>query len=648
MHESASSDSISAKSVLLEALAHLEQGRIEAAVERTLFVLSLRPLHGGAIAVLLQATRMRPVLLRDSRIEAFLQDLARTSQVPARGWLLLGGWHLSGKEYEAARQAFSSALATLPEEEKPEAIRGLVELFLATKKYRLALKAVEQGLERYSEARILLEVKVQALVATRRFESAIEVARALLAENPEDPRQRRTLASLLFRTGDLEAARVEIEQVLEKVPGWTEARATAAMIFARLRRKEEAWTHLEPALEHAHRLPIVAQAYATLAKGTEKAADAAQQLSQVIDSALERGVDEADLYEERMTLGELLADLDRPHEAWQTICSAKRTFEDTSNHAGFIRLVESLAAFFTPARLDQLPAVPPGPERHCRPLFIVGLPRSGTSLTEQMLGRHPEIHPCGELGFLGAMLRVEEQRQLQQEDGKPFPQFLESMSPEALAELAEAYWKGVRQLPGFPQDHRGWFTDKLPYNYLYCGVIHRLFPDARILFCRRNPLDNLLSIFFLNFVSQFSFTYQPADLGFLYRWHDSIMRHYRALLPGFLSEVRYEKLVTQPRQEMECILSWLDLPWAEECLHQHESTRHVHTASWDQVTRPLYTSSIGRHLPFLPDLQPVLATLGPRLAADHYLPTGQGLRPAPLSAPPVADFPFPLPDDTLT
>jgi tetratricopeptide (TPR) repeat protein len=228
------------------------------------------------------------------------------------------------------------------------------------------------------------------------------------------------------------------------------------------------------------------------------------------------------------------------------------------------------------------------------PVFIVGMPRSGSSLVEQILASHPEVHGAGELSGLRALFE-EEARET-----------TDPVAPGAADRIAAAALSRLRRFSA--QAAR--IVDKDLANFLHLGTIHRIFPRARIIHCRRDPLDTCFSAYTKLFTGDLNFSYDLTDLGRYFLGYHSLMEHWRSVLPHqALLEVDYETLVMDPQTQTRRLLDFLGLPWNDACLRFFENRRMVTTASITQVRRPIYRSSIGRAASMRRHLQPLIRVL---------------------------------------
>jgi len=232
-----------------------------------------------------------------------------------------------------------------------------------------------------------------------------------------------------------------------------------------------------------------------------------------------------------------------------------------------------------------------------RPVFIVGLPRSGTTLTEQILASHPRVFGTGELPDIPKMAKL-----LRPE----YPECVALMEPDALADLANDYLRVIDRLAG-PEPLR--VTDKMPLNSLHLGLIARLFPEARVVYCRRDPLDIGVSCFVELFDLEHDYTTTLEDFGHYFLEHERLMAHWRAVLPIPIHEVCYEALIAEPETTCRAIIDYCGLDWHPACLDFHKTERTIQTPSRWQVRQPLYQTSIGRWRNYLQHTAPLAQLL---------------------------------------
>jgi tetratricopeptide (TPR) repeat protein len=245
------------------------------------------------------------------------------------------------------------------------------------------------------------------------------------------------------------------------------------------------------------------------------------------------------------------------------------------------------------------------------PIFVIGMPRSGSTLVEQILSSHPGIHAAGELDHLDMIVKSvldAETRTVK------YPEFLSHPDAGAIGQLAEAY---LSMLPK-PANGKCRVVDKMPANFIYAGLIHVMFPDARIIHTMRDPIDTCVSCYSKLFRSGQYFSYDLAELGRYYRWYSDLMTHWRSVLPSYsILDVHYEQVVDDLEGQARRLIGYCGLEWDDRCLDFHKTVRTVNTASSAQVRKPLYRTSVERWRRFEKFLDPLVNELQVELAASN-------------------------------
>ena len=271
---------------------------------------------------------------------------------------------------------------------------------------------------------------------------------------------------------------------------------------------------------------------------------------------------------------------------------AGKTFDAEKHRAWFGRIISTCDAVYF-ARVQ-------GWGRQSdRPVFIVGMPRSGTSLVEQILASHPGVFGAGELMEMSKLAREMRSRLGVAEH---YPDSLRLLHPGLAGELADQYLEYLARLDA----RAARVTDKLPNNYELMGLIAALFPRARVIHCRREPMDVCFSCYAHDFMDWSS---DLETLARYYREYERLMAHWRALLPLPLLEVNYEEMVNDFDAVSRRLVSFCGLPWDDRCLAYHQTARVVRTVSLLQVRQPIYKSSVGRWRRYEAYLQPLAEAL---------------------------------------
>lgn len=243
-----------------------------------------------------------------------------------------------------------------------------------------------------------------------------------------------------------------------------------------------------------------------------------------------------------------------------------------------------------------------------RPIFIVGMPRSGTTLVEQILAAHPHVTGGGELLVLPRLI----ERIAAAGGPAAWPQRVASASAADLEAWGRAYAEGLDRL--LAPSVRA--TDKLPANFLHVGMIRLILPDAAIVHCRRDPVATCFSCYQHHFTAAVDYAFDLGELGGVYRLYDDVMTHWHRVLPGRIHEVRYEDVVADREGETRRLLQFLGLPWNDAVREFHKAERPVMTASAAQVRRPIYDKAVAHWRRYRPFLGPLIEALGPLAPAD--------------------------------
>jgi len=518
-------------------------------------------------------------------------------------------------------------------------------------------------------------VAAAAAMNANRLPEAEPLLRALLKDDPFDVRAIRLFAELAGRIGRYQDAENLLRRAVELAPGFTPARANLALVLYRTNRAAEALEQLalvtqeDPdnlghanlaaaangrigafdealalyarVLRDAPDQPRVWMSYGHMLKTVGQQAEGIAAYRRAI--ALMPGLGEAwwslaNLKTVRFDEGDIAAmeaALADPalgaEDRWHLDFALGKAFEDRREAELAFRhyaagnalrrkripykaedttaMVDGLIATATPALFaahgqDGFPA----PD----PIFIVGMPRSGSTLVEQILASHSQVEGTSELPDVTQLAR-------QIED---YPQGLAGLSAETLRAMGESYLKTTRI-----QRHtdRPLFIDKMPNNWVHVPLIRLMLPRARIIDARRHPLGCCFSNFKQHFARGQGFSYDLADMGRYYADYVRLMAHVDAVLPGHVHRVIYERMVEDTEAEVRALLQFCGLPFEEACLAFHRTERAVRTASSEQVRQPIYRDGTEAWKPFEPWLDPLKDALGPVLAAYPAAPQKDGM-----------------------
>jgi len=432
---------------------------------------------------------------------------------------------------------------------------------------------------------------------------AIAVMRQALSQRPQDMLYHNTLGTLLGAAGDYDAAVATLRRACELQPGMAIAWYNLGVMLTRCVRNDEA----TDALQHAVALqPDHVDARALLADllrtggHTEQAADAYRGLLAEQPWAGMAWWGLADLKSIRFTdddIERMQAALRHPRATEDDLIATGFAFAKALDDQG--RFAESLAALaqanaiarrrqrwnaaafssgITAVNAAFTPAPEAAPETLGREaIFIVGLPRSGSTLVEQILASHPSVAGAGELADVPQVLAEESRRR-----GRPFPQWVAAMQPADWERLGRRYLERTAHW----RQQRPIFTDKLPNNWIYIGAIRAMLPGAHIVCCRRDPLETCFSCYRQRLANN-EYTRSFDDLASFWHDFDRSVRHWSGLHASRVYEHRYEALLADAEQQIRRLLGFCDLPFDPACLRFHETRREIRSPSATQVRQPL-------------------------------------------------------------
>ena len=393
-----------------------------------------------------------------------------------------------------------------------------------------------------------------------------------------------------------EMALANFKRVLEINSNHPQVRVSMASALSSLGRMDDAAAYLRDAIDRRQDAP---RAYQALVH-TRKFSTEPRELQLILNELNDPAVTDAGSYDLHMAAGKLLGDLKRFDDSIDHYLKAKTFAPRDFDIAIYRKKVDSLIEIFD----AELMATKSGfGDPSDVPVFIVGMPRSGTTLTEQICSSHPDVHGAGELVKLRRMAAA---NGLGEDVDRSFGSLVKSMTLDQSKAMAEEYLLFLKQY----SDTASRIVDKLPHNFEIIGLIALLFPNSRIIHCKRDAIDNCLSCFTSNLIDKHSYTTDLDSLGLYYREYDRLMAHWRAVLPGRILENRYEDMIVDQEGQSRRLIDHLGLPWDDACLRFFEKEGSVRTISRWQVRQPIYTSSVKRWKNYGDKIKPLIDALG--------------------------------------
>ena len=475
---------------------------------------------------------------------------------------------------------------------------GLAALSLAADKPNDAERLLRHALKQSASLPLAWRGLGQTLMALGRLVEAEAAARRLLKVEPENPDSWITIAAVATRLMRQEEALEAYQQAARLKPEVVQLRMSIGHVHKTLGQRMESEAAYKAALAMD---PGVAEAYWSLAdlkNYTFSDAEIAA-MQQLLASP---GVTRAALAQVQFALGKAFEQRQQYADAFSHYARGNvlRRLDAPFDIEHFEHRTARIRAFFDAAFFARIAG---SGDPSAAPIFIVGLPRSGSTLVEQILASHSRVEGTMELPNI---INITHQFDdlLANRDG--YPETVGTAPVGAFATLGTRYLEETAAL----RTGREHFSDKLPNNFSHVGLIHAILPRATIIDARRHPMDSCFSVFKQHFAEGQTFSYDLEDLGRYYRCYRSLMDHWDSALPGKVLHFQYEDLVRDPERNIRRLLEHCRLPFEAACLSFHETRRSVRTASAEQVRQPLYTSGVGHWRHFEIELEPLRRALG--------------------------------------
>jgi predicted Zn-dependent protease len=520
---------------------------------------------------------------------------------------------LAGERYDTAEQLLRQRLAAAPHD--PLALRLLAKVASARENYPEAERLLRECLScapGYSRARVDL---LAVLHEQQKGEPMLPLVERLLAGDPANESYRTLQAIAWTLLGNTERALAVLEALTAEFP-----------------QSEVVWLNYGHTLRTAGRASEAIAAYRRCSELKPEFGSAwmalanlktfrftAQDVEAMRHTLAREQLPEDDRAEFEFALAKALEDAGDYPGSFEHYARGNALRRAVVTYRGelFTRFVERSRALYT---REFFAARAGWGSASSDPIFIVGLPRAGSTLIEQILASHSQVEGTRELTDI-TQIAVELGDREGEEASQPplYPQSVAALTREGLGALAGRYLAQTRahRLLG-----RARFIDKMGSNFLHLGLIHLMLPNARIIDARRSPLACCFANFKQHFHRGAWFTYSLEDLGRYYRDYVTLLAHFEAVLPGRVYRVSYESLVGDLEREVRSLLAHCGLPFEEQCLRFHETRRSVQTVSSEQVRQPLYTEALEHWRNFEPWLGPLKQALG-----ELALPSGDARSP---------------------
>lgn len=577
--------------------------------------------HGQAIAALETLTGQQPgvaggwfLLARLLRTvgradDAWRADLSGVHAASRDRDLLEAAMAMNEGRLDEGEAMLNARLGRLPDD--PVATRLAGEIHWRRGDMLAAIALVERAVAIAPGFDLARDFLIRLLLQSNHLPQALAHADILAASPIKSPGYDLIRASVLVRLGDQDGARAIYETLLALKPDQPQVWQNLGHALKTLGRQADAVHAYRQAVRH---LPTMGEAWWSLAnlKTVKFDADDIAAMQAALASLDGQEDDRRDdIFHLHFSLGKALEDAQAYEAAFGHYDRGNRLRRTMVSHdAGdFSAEVAAARTTFTSAFIARQGA---GGCPAADPIFIVGLPRSGSTLVEQILSSHSQVEGTMELPD---MMMIASRLQSRVDDGE-FPDFatmVAALTPADRQRLGEEYIDRTRVHRQIGRPH---FIDKMPNNWQHVGLIHAILPNAAIVDARRHPMACCFSGWKQHFARGQSFSYDLTDIGLYYRDYVALMAAFDAAAPGRVHRVIYEQMVADTPGEVARLLAHLRLPFEEACLSFWANTRAVRTASSEQVRRPIFTDGIDHWKYFAPWLGPLETVLGP--VATHY------------------------------
>jgi len=438
----------------------------------------------------------------------------------------------------------------------------------------------------------------KALIPLGLFQAAVLAYQKVLNIKPDDLIAHQYLNATLVRLGRFDEAYAGYDRMLALSPKNPQIIAAKAKVLEIKGDKKQAYELLKPLIKQYPDNPKIAVVFAAVCNEVGHRDNAAKMLETIIENSQIKLQQEI-ASEVHFALGQLYDGAANYEKAFSHYLQANMIKGRTFDIGDFTNHIDEVIKTFSAEALIKAPnsTIPTNSA-----IFIIGMPRSGTSLVEQILASHPDITAAGELYEI-ANLDNEITNLI--DSHNLYPHYLNELTSDICNTIAQRYLNLLNEISSTSR----YVTNKMPQNFLILGLISKLFPQARIIHCQRDPRDTCISCFFQDFNQGHDYAYNLENLGAYNRQYKKLMDHWRIVINRPIITIQYEELVTDQENETRRLLEFLDLPWDNACLHFYNNERVIQTASYDQVRQPIYNKSVGRWKNYEKYLQPLLKAL---------------------------------------
>ena len=515
-------------------------------------------------------------------------DLAAT-------WFMLGKAHQSLFLWGEAESSFRKAVELNPAWFDARLMLGKTLQYLG--RFREACqqyKTVTDNQPDQVEAHYQLAVSLSSMGLSDKAEARF---RRTLELQPNHLSALNNLSVILSTHGQTDEALKFCGQVLAIKPDDINAACIASHTYEVMGDFNKAYEYLKSHIDAGTKHINLAVTFAAISKEINLQDQAITMMEDIINHS--PGLTNTDRRTLYFSLGKLCDHTKQYKRAFEHYENGNKLFSTQCTPKSISRPIESSIEIQT---ADFFFKSPSSSNQSDRPVFIVGMPRSGTSLVEQILSSHPQVFGAGELAEINKISQSLTQRL---NSNKPHPGSLNSVNQKLLDDCANQYLNYINNIEGTSLR----VIDKMPGNFIHLGLIQLMFPNARVIHCIRDPIDTCLSCYFQDFFHGIDWCYDQTNLAAYYLGYEKLMKHWKQVLTIPIMDISYENLVANQESISRELIEFCGLDWTDECLHFHKTKRLVTTASYDQVRKPIYKKSVSRWKNYEAHIEPLRKAL---------------------------------------
>ncbi len=567
-----------------------EQDKFDDALSQYQQAIKLKPDYAKAYAN--RGFVLRKQKMFDDAIDSYQQALRFAPEV-AEIHYNMGLSLLNTGQAEAAEKHQRQALSLKPD--YADALAGLGAVQFFNGEIENAANSYQQALHKQPNNVDILCGYANTLSTLGQHEQAMKHIKRALDIEPNNAGTCIAKGSIHVSLGQMDDALACCDQALQITPQHEKAISLMASIYEKKGDSERAYHYLKPLLQKEHPVIEVILSFASISKSLNLVDEAITRIEQLLQNSSKK-IQATDSKHLHFALGKAYdcqKNYDHAYKNFHTANKLKRAVFDIKE---FKKHIDKQIKVFSADYSSRLPKTS---IRSDRPIFIVGMPRSGTSLVEQILASHPLISGAGELPDINNLAHS-----MPSTSGanRQYPECIEQTDSQQLDRMAQTYLDSLSKVNS---DARH-VTDKMPGNFIHLGLIQLLFPDAHIIHCIRNPLDNCLSCYFQDFSQDHPWIYNLQDCGRVYLENTRMMQHWKNVLDIPILDIRYEELVENQEAVSRQMIAFCNLDWDDACLQFHKNNRLIWTASYDQVRKPMYKKSVARWKNYEKYIEPLI------------------------------------------